>query len=116
METNVTNKGRPAVIVDWATYQVAGGELFALLDSWHGKATIVLLVGDPEGNDYDHEFPELFDVVIRNHGMTSNMAFKVQALCVLQDASALIPVIAFDGNEEILAMFEDGGVLVTYDS
>lgn len=80
-------------------------------------AYAVLLVSNPETSNYDPSDErwkgyEQFDVVITNSGNKSDEDFKENALNVLMTTSNLTPVVALDGNWDVLEAFDVMGVLV----
>lgn len=107
-----------AVLVDYDLYELNPElRLWCFLNK--DKASFVLLVTEPTLHDYDpathNPVPEAPDwqAVIRNKAGTPDIVFKTSALCVLQDHSNLLPVLAIDGDPEIQQMFRDGGVLLS---
>ena len=113
-----------AIAVDWALFHTNPftQEFVAKRD---GQAKLVLLVSDPERDDYDplspyftearvFPVPDLeWDVIIRNSGGLDNVTFKTKALGVLHEASDLRVVIGLDVNHDINKMYRDQGVLIT---
>lgn len=104
-------KKNAAILVDYDLYSTNQFVRDYVSDrSFH--AALVMLVSNPDHNDFEPgDVDPEFSAVIRNSARTPDIVFKTSALCVLQDSSNLIPVLAFDGNDEALDMFWDGGVL-----
>lgn len=112
------NQKTTGIIVDYDMFSYYGS-VRRWLKLREKFTTFILLVTDPEHNDYDpgdsrwhDEVP--FDVVIRNAKTPPlpDLAFKTAALCAVQENSNVIPVIALDQDLHVQQMFEDGGVLI----
>ena len=106
-----------AILVDWDLYRTNPYTQDFINDRL-GQARMVLLVSDPQRNDYEYEahfgIPYVeWDAVVRNSAGLNNVAFKATALTVLQDSSTLVPVIGLDANNTVNSMYREGGVLIT---
>lgn len=105
-----------AILVDFNMYSH-----YPTVQRWvelrENKTQLVLLISDPVHNDFDPTSsrwangPE-WAAVLTNTGGTKDLVFKTSALCVVQDMSNLLPVIALDDDLHVQQMFEDGGVLL----
>lgn len=106
-----------AILVDYDLYRTSSA-VRKWVRNREYKASLVMLVNNPQYFDYDPESPlnkgeAEFPVVLRNTGATPNLVFKTSALCVLQDMSNLIPVVSLDRDWQVQQMMRDGGVIVT---
>lgn len=108
---------RTAILVDFDLWK-AHETVQRWIKLRENKASLVLLVTDPEHNDFDWENTDIpFDTpewaaVMRNSMHLRDIAFKTSALVILQDSSNLAPVIALDDDLHVQQMYEDGGVLL----
>ena len=111
-----------AIIVDWALY-CANGHAQEFVKAREGQARMILLVSDPESNDYVHPADSHptentpdgieWDAVIRNTGKLSDVVFKMNALDIILNVSNLDPVVALDSNSSINRSYRASGVLIT---
>lgn len=119
MDTERTNQ--PAILVDF-NLLAHSSKLVCYLKKVQANAAIVLVVSDPIYNDYDENTMKggqqdpsgiEFSTVIRNSKTKpmSDLDFKTAVLCMVQDMSNLMPVIAFDNSFLVRNMYRDGGVL-----
>lgn len=116
---NTVKSTQPAILVDWNDLKD-----FPAFTEWvinaQNKITVVLLVSDPKLSDFDVDSlktDKLFepDVVLRNSAKKPmpNIAFKTAALLAVQDMSNLKVVAAFDGDQDTVDMYNEGGVPIT---
>lgn len=113
----MTQATNTAILVDWTLFS-NNPYIQDFVDARKAQARLVLLVEDPENNDYEHDFspavPDIeWDAVIRNTGGLTDVVFKATALSVIQDASNMIPVIGLDYKKHINELYREGGVLIT---
>lgn len=123
---NTTNA---AIIVDWTLFHSNPYTQRFVLER-EDSARLILLVNDPESDDYVHPadvtadtfvpknivfpMPDIeWDAVIRNTGKLDVVDFKTKALSILKEASNINPVIGLDANHEVNAMYRKSGVLIT---
>lgn len=107
---------KTAILVDYDLWESDEWTRF-WIGNHRENAYAVLLVKNPETANYDPADTrwknyEQFDVVITNSGGKPDEEFKENALNVLMTTSNLTPVVALDGNWEVLDTFDVMGVLV----
>jgi len=105
---------QPAIIVDWEHVNAYEG-----YDEWLAEhdeqLAIILIVPDPENNDYDFDAKFEPAVVLRN-SLKKPMpliAFKTTAVLTVQESSNMIPVVAWDDDADVIDMYRAAGVPVT---
>lgn len=116
---NTVNNSQPALIVDWDSVKFYS-EVHEWLTQQQDKIAVVLLVNNPEEDDFDENTtaagPIGFEpsVVLRNSAKKPmpNIAFKTAAILAVQETSNLVPVIGIDGEQDVLDMYEEAGIVV----
>lgn len=120
-----------AIIVDWELY-CTNPYTQDFVAARAGQTRLVLLVPNPDLNDYDptepvesrtvpsrpitepHQEPLEFDVVIRNTGGKTTQEFKQHAMDIIRDVSTMLPVITLDGDLAMNKIYREVyGVLIT---
>lgn len=106
-----------AFLVDWALFQ-RDPELRRWLNSKSEHVTLILMVDNPETDDYEpkefYEAPNLeFGAIIRNSGKLVNVVFKWRAVETLHAISNYNIVAGFDPSDHVCESYESLGVLFT---
>jgi hypothetical protein len=117
---NTVSNSQPALIVDWNSIQYYG-DLHEWLLAKQNQIAVVVLVSDPANNDFNERESDAgpigFEpsVVLRNSAKKPmpNIAFKTAAILAVQETSNLVPVVGIDGDDDVLDMYEEAGIVVT---
>lgn len=117
---NTVSNSQPALLIDWDSVKFYS-DVHEWITKQQDKIAVVLLVNNPEEDDFDENTtvagPIGFEpsVVLRNSAKKPmpNIAFKTAAILAVQETSNLVPVVGIDGDDDVLDMYEEAGIVVT---
>lgn len=120
MDTETLKSGYPAILIDYDDWSYSPRvRQWANARSKH--AMVVLLVTDPERNDFeygDERWEKYAEpaMVIRNNPTATrpklpSLTFKTAALTTVQVSTTMVPVGAYESDAMVRQMYSDAGVL-----